>query len=140
MKQPVSFDNLDAFAKQCLNADHYPDAHHIFTFLNCPSCNKSEFKITIEHHTGSVEWDFKGIIRGLCSSCGYYGSLFTITGGHRKVLRKENSVCECGNNIFSVGKCERIENIKVIPGIFNEVVIVGKCCSCNRNKIFAYTY
>lgn len=139
MEQPVSLGELDEFAKQCINADNYPDDYHVFSLFHCQSCKNSEFRLTIEHHTGSKEWNFKGIIWGECTACGYLGRLFTFTGDHRKFLREEHTVCECFNNSFTVGQCERIEGEKGIPGYFDEGVIVGKCCSCRRNKVLVYT-
>ena len=62
--------------------------------------------------------------------------LFTFTGVHREKLREERPECECGNRIFMVGQCERIEGEQGIPGFFDEGVIVGKCIQCNRNKVF----
>ena len=139
MEQPESLASLDEFARQCINADNYPDDYHVFTLYSCPSCKGSEFRITIEHHTGSKEWNFKGIIWGECASCRHLARLFTFTGEHRKFLRDEHPVCECGNNIFTAGQCERTEGEKGFTGFFDEGVIVGKCSSCNRNKVFAYT-
>lgn len=65
--------------------------------------------------------------------------LFTFTGEHRKKLRDEKPVCECGSRIFFVGQCERIEGEQGIPGFFDEGVIAGKCTDCKRNQAFAFT-
>ena len=130
---------LEDFARDCINADNHREDDHIFTIYQCHSCRGNSFNLTIEHHTGSEDWDFKGIIWGECSNCGYLGRLFTFTGEHRKKLREERPVCECGNRSFVVGQCERIEGEQGIPGFFDEGVVVGTCCSCQRNSSFVFT-
>jgi len=135
----MSLAELDEFARDCIHAENHPDDEHIFSLYQCHNCRENSFKVTIEHHTGSEEWDFKGIIWGECTQCGYLGSLFTFTGEHRKILREERPFCECGNRSFTVGQCERIEGEQGIPGFFDEGVIVGKCCNCKRNKSLAFT-
>lgn len=139
MKQPASLLELDVFAKQCINSQNYPDDYHNFTLYTCNSCGSSTFKLTIEHHTGSEEWNFRGIIWGECAECGYLMRLFTFTGAHREKFREEHPVCDCGSRIFLAGQCERIEGENGIPGFFDEGVAVGKCNSCNRNQAFVYT-
>jgi hypothetical protein len=139
MKQTSSLSELDDFAKQCINSQNYPNDYHNFLLYTCNSCKSATFKLTIEHHTGSEEWDFKGIIWGECTSCGYIIQLFTFTGDHRKKLRDERPECECGSRIFMVGQCERIEGEQGIPGFFDEGVIAGKCTQCNRNQSFVFT-
>lgn len=139
MKQSESLSELEDFSKQCINSDGYPDAFHNFALYTCNSCGSSEFMLTIEHHTGSEEWNFKGIIWGECAGCGYLMRLFTFTGDHRKKLSEDRPVCDCGNRIFISGQCERIEGEQGIPGFFDEGVIVGKCTQCRLNKAFVYT-
>jgi hypothetical protein len=139
MKQPESLSELDDFAKQCINSQNYPNDNHTFSLYSCNSCKSSAIKLTIEHHTGSEEWNFKGIIWGECAECGYLMRLFTFTGSHREKLRDERPVCECGSRTFIAGQCERIEGEQGIPGFFDEGVIVGKCTLCNRNRTFVFT-
>ena len=134
----MSLTELDEFARDCINADNHPKDDYFFSIYQCHSCKGNSFRLTIEHHTGSEEWNFKGIIWGECNNCGYLGRLFTFTGEHRKWLREERPVCDCGNRSFITGQCERIEGEQGIPGFFDEGVIVGKCCSCNRNKSFVF--
>lgn len=129
---------LEEFAKQCINSQAYPNDEHRFLLYQCTSCRSLEIKFTIEHHTGSEKWSFKGIIRGECSVCGYLLQLFTFTGEHRKLLKIEHHVCDCGNNNFIVGQCERYEGEHGIPGFFDEGVVVGKCLKCNRNNTFVF--
>jgi hypothetical protein len=139
MKQPGSLSELDDFARQCIDSqDHPADIHH-FTLFPCSECNSETLRLTIEHHSGSEEWDFKGIIWGECTTCGYLNRLFTFTGDSRQALREERPFCECGSRDFMVGMCERIEGEEGIPGFFDEGVIVGKCTLCNRNRAFVYT-
>lgn len=139
MKQMPSLAELEDYAKDCISAHDYPNDNHLFTLYRCKSCGASAFKITIEHHTGSEEWDFKGIFWGECTGCGYLGRLFTFTGEHRQMLREERPGCECGNRSFTAGQCERYEGAEGIPGFFDEGVIVGKCCQCGLNRTFAFT-
>ncbi len=139
MKEPASAGELDEFAKECIGAGNYPDDNHIFNLFTCHSCNGSEFRLTIEHHNGSEDHDFKGIIWGECATCGYIGRLFTFTGEHREWLREERPACECGNRRFVAGMCERFEGEQGIPGFFDEGVVVGRCSTCQRNKAFVFT-
>lgn len=139
MEPSVLLSELEDFAKQCINSKNYPDNYHNFTLYTCNSCRSSTFKLTIEHHTGSEEWNFRGIIWGECAECGYLMRLFTFTGTHREKLREVKPVCECGSRIFLSGQCERIEGENGIPGFFDEGVIVGKCTSCKRNQTFVHT-
>ena len=139
MEQLSSLSSLDDFALQCINSQAYPNDNHYFSIFTCNSCRSLSFKLTIEHHTGSTQSDFKGIIWGECSSCGYLMRLFTFTGTHRKILRDERPECECGNKTFTVGLGERFEGEQGIPGYFDEGVVVGKCCICNLNKAIVYT-
>jgi hypothetical protein len=139
MKPPESLSDLDDFAKQCINSQEYPQDIHNFNLFFCSECKSAAFKLTIEHHTGSEEWNFRGIVWGECTTCGYLNRLFTFTGDSRQALREERPVCECGSRDFIVGLCERIEGEQGIPGFFDEGVLVGKCILCNRNKAFIYT-
>ena len=58
--------DLEAFAKEKIAADQYPEDRHEFSAVKCENCGIVPFDITIEHHTGSEEGDFKGIITGEC--------------------------------------------------------------------------
>jgi hypothetical protein len=139
MKQPGSLSELDEFALQCIGSQSHPEDIHTYTTFSCAECKSEAFRVTIEHHTGSEEWDFKGVIWGECNKCGYLNRLFTFTGESRKLLREERPACECGERDFMLGMCERIEGEQGIPGFFDEGVIVGKCNRCNRNRAFVYT-
>jgi len=138
MKQLSSLSSLDDFARQCINSQEYPDDIHNYISYSCNSCRSSTFMLTVEHHTGSTEWDFKGIIWGECSTCGYLMRLFTFTGDHREKLKDERPACECGSRSFTVGLCERVEGEKGIPGFFDEGVVAGKCSQCNLNKAIIF--
>jgi len=54
--------DLEEFARQMIHTDDHSDDDHVFTVYRCHSCNKPEFRITIEHHTGSKDWNFRVII------------------------------------------------------------------------------
>jgi hypothetical protein len=139
MDQPGSLSELDDFAGQCIHSQNHPEDIHRFTLFSCAYCKSEALRLTIEHHTGSEKWDFKGIIWGECAACGYLNRLFTFTGGSRQPLREERPDCECGGREFRVGMCERTEGEQGIPGFFDEGVIVGKCITCNLNRAFVYT-
>lgn len=139
MEQYDLISALEDFAKQSINNLAYPNDDHYFQIYKCNSCHSSIFKLTIEHHTGSENWAFKGIIWGECSTCGFLMRLFTFTGEHREILKTDYPVCDCGNRDFLAGQCERYEGEQGIPSFFDEGVIVGKCTKCNRNKALAFT-
>jgi hypothetical protein len=138
MEESASISQLEDFAKECIRSQNYPDDYHKFHLYTCNSCRSTTFKLTIEHHSGSEELNFRGIIWGECSACGYLMRLFTFTGEHREKLREERPVCECGTRIFMAGQCERFEGEQGIPGFFDEGVIVGRCTQCNRNQSFIF--
>lgn len=139
MESTSSMSDLEDYAMDCIHARDYPDDDHLYRQLTCDSCGQSSFRVTIEHHTGSEEWDFKGIIWGNCTICGKIVRLFTYTADHRRLLKEERPECECSARIFSVALCERTEGEKGLKGFFDEGVIVGKCTSCRRNRVFAFT-
>lgn len=139
MRYQTQLSDLEAFAKEQIAADRYPKDDHFFRPFACDTCGVVPFKITIEHHTGSSQGDFKGMIWGECAECGCRTRLFGFTGAHRKRLREEKPVCACGNATFLVGECERIEGKQGLAGFFDEGVVVGKCSRCGRNRAFVYT-
>jgi hypothetical protein len=139
MEQSSSIATLEDFARECINSGAYPDDYHIFSLFTCSSCRSEVFRLTIEYHTGSEDWDFKGIIWGECTTCGYIMRLFTYTGESRQKLREERPSCSCGNRDFIAGLCERIEGEQGIPGFFDEGVVAGRCTGCNTNRAFVYT-
>jgi len=130
---------LDDFARESIRAAQHPGDDHLYTLFACPSCKGSSLRLTIEHHTGSEEWNFRGIIHGECTECGYLFTIFTFTGEHRKLLREERPVCECGNRNFITALCERYEGEEGIPGFFDEGVMVGQCTLCGMNRVMVYT-
>lgn len=131
--------SLEAFARKCIAAHRYPDDYHFFTPAKCPACGVVPLELTIEHHTGSKQGDFKGVIFAQCSECGGEKRIFSFTGKHRKPLREEKPACQCGNVYFLVGECERIERDEGGLGFFDEGVVVGKCSRCGRNRAMVYT-
>ena len=139
MEYQSSFPDLKAFAETCVAADRYPDDYHLFDLFECHACGVVAFVLAIEHHSGSKEGDFKGVIFGQCAKCGSRERIFSFTGEHRKHLRTEKPVCECGNESFIVGGCERMEGDAGLLGFFDVGVVVGKCSRCSRNRAFVYT-
>ncbi len=134
-----SLSELEAFARDRLDAHHHPDDHHLFRPFACDACGVAAFGLTIEHHTGSEEGDFKGVIRGACAECGSEKRLFSFTGAHRERLREETPVCVCRNESFIAAECERIEGDGGVAGFFDEGIIVGKCSRCGRNRALVRT-
>ena len=131
--------DLEAFARECIAADRFPNDHHVFTAARCPSCGVVPLELAIEHHTGSKKGDFKGVIWAQCSECGGKTRIFGFTGEHRRRERQEKPACECGSTRFLVGECERIEGGEGLPGFFDEGVVVGKCSECGRDQALVYT-
>jgi hypothetical protein len=139
MGHQTRLSDLEAFAKEQIAADRYPEDDHFFRLLVCDTCGVIPFEITIEHHTGSTEGDFRGVIWGECAACGCRTRLFGFTGAHRKRLREDEQVCACGSTTFLVGECERIEGEQGLAGFFDGGVVVGKCARCGRKRAFVHT-
>jgi hypothetical protein len=95
--------------------------------------------LRVEHHTGSKQRDFKGVVFARCSACGCDARVFSFTGGHREPIREERPACECGSKEFIVAMVERFEGDQGLPGFFDEGVIVGECSQCGRHRAFVYT-
>lgn len=138
MNEPPSLAELEDYAMQCLHAQNYPYDLHRFTLFSCSECRGTCFRVSIEHHTGSSDQNFRGIIWGECAKCGRICQMFTYTGEHRKPKKNEMPECDCGSRKFFVGQCERIEGEKGLTGFFDEGVIAGKCCICSLNKVLAF--
>ena len=131
--------DLKVFAMKCIAADRYPQDFYIFAPKQCPKCGLVPLELIIEHHTGSKKSNFRGIISAKCSVCGVTESIFSFTGKHRKVMRKEKPKCICNNDKFIAAECERFEQAGGIPGFFDEGIVVGKCAACSRNRSFVFT-
>lgn len=130
-------ENLENFAKTALQYEKYPDCDHIFSYFKCPECQNRELELTFEHHTGSSKEDFKGKIFAFCGKCNKISEIFSFTGDHRSLVKKERAVCECGNSTFESGQLERFEND--FEKFFDEGAIVGKCTKCEKNQVFVFT-
>ena len=139
MVQTPFFSELEEFARDQLQADRYPDDRHVFRLSKCEICGVVPFELTIEHHTGSRQGDFKGRIVGRCSVCGHRTGILSFTGAHRQPLREETPVCKCGGTDFYVGQCERIEGEGGLAGFFDEGVVVGMCARCRRTRALVAT-
>jgi hypothetical protein len=139
MERTEELADLEAFAKRCIAAERFPRDYHRFTAVACPICGVVPLALTIEHHTGSKKDNFRGQIIGRCGTCGRTISVLSFTGEHRKRVSQEQPACLCGSIHFLVGECERIEGDEGLPGFFDEGVVVGKCGTCGRNRVFVYT-
>lgn len=131
--------DLEAYAKECIAAQRYPNDYHFFTPVECPACGVVPLVLTIKHHTGSRTGNFKGVILARCSVCGGQRRILSFTGKHRKPTREESPVCKCGNASFIVAECERMEGDEGVLGFFDEGVVVGRCAQCGQNRVFVYT-
>lgn len=137
--QSTSLVDLERFARKSIAADRYPNDYHRFTLARCETCGVVPIELSIEHHTGSKRGNFKGVITGRCSVCGGEVRVLSFTGAQRTFLRAEKPICKCGNALFLVGECERIEREDGLLGFFDEGVVVGKCAKCGRNRAFVHT-
>ena len=146
MEKPLSWADLEAFAQKCINAERYPNDYHTFSLSRCPACGLVAFELTIEHHTGSRQGDFKGRILGQCSQCGETQRIFSFTGSHRRPLRAENPQCSCGNQCFFVAECERIDKAAAAqtvdfakpPGVpAGTILYVKSQCGFSRATLLA---
>ena len=88
--------DLEAFAKERIGADRHPKDIHNFSAAECPTCGVVPFELTIEHHTGSQQGNFRGLIFGRCSECGRKVQVFGFSGPGRERVWEEKPVCECG--------------------------------------------
>jgi hypothetical protein len=134
-----ALEDLERFAREKIAADEYPGDSHPFEVFACDGCGETALSLTVEHHTGSTDGDFKGIIYGECSRCGNRQRLLSYTGRHRERLREETPQCECAGTRLLVAMCERYEGDGGIPGFFDEGVVVGKCLACGKNRVVVYT-
>ena len=130
---------LEAFARKSIGADAYPESRHTFDVYACEACGGSAFEVTVEPHTGSEDYDFRGIVFGECAQCGRPRRLLTYTGEHRQPLRRDAVRCECGNAQFVVALCERYEGDDGIPGFFDEGLVAGRCTRCGKSRIIVVT-
>ena len=139
MTKQYHADSLKAFAEKALHADRFPNDYHIFRTFECDTCGKVPFTLVIEHHTGSKENDFKGIIHGVCAQCNVSKQVFSFTGSHRQKKRSTGVTCTCGNDVFFTGECERFEGDEGLLGFFDEGVVVGQCSKCGKNQVLVWT-
>jgi len=130
---------LEAFAREKIAAERYPDDRHVFTPAACPACGVTPLVVTVEPHSGSTKTNFRGVITGRCPRCGSVARILHFTGEHRHKEREERPRCQCGGDEFVVATCERFEGESGLAGFFDEGVVVGACASCGRQRVFALT-
>ena len=135
----AEFADLETFARECLAAEDYPADRHVFQHLPCGLCGAAPLTLTIEHHSGSTEQSFRGIIWARCPACGGRQRLFTFSGEHRHYEREEEPACPCGGQEFAVAMCERFEGAQGLTGFFDEGVVVASCTDCGRNRVLVRT-
>ena len=139
MKPGDELSDLERYAGKQINARSYPAAVHRFRVLECEQCGAAALALTVEHHSGSKPGKFRGVIYGECSGCAKKGIVYRFTGSHREKTRQEKPSCSCGNRYFLVAELERFESEDGLAGFFDEGVVVGKCASCNRNRVIVST-
>ncbi|MGD2145998.1 MAG: hypothetical protein PVH41_04835 [Anaerolineae bacterium] len=136
---PAPLSDLERYARACIAAEKYPGDYHRFTPFGCRVCGVVPLAVRLDHHTGSKPGDFKGVVLGRCSLCGLEARIFTFTGDHRKRVRQETPICDCGHQHFWVAMVERIEGGQGLSGFFDEGVIVAKCSRCRQFALLAST-
>ena len=62
--------DLEAFAKERIAAQRYPNDLHPCRVAACEKCGVAPFELTIEHEGGSKPGRFKGVTWVWCSRCG----------------------------------------------------------------------
>lgn len=139
MASQKSLSDLEAYARKQITAEKYPNDTHITKLAKCINCGVVPMALTIVHHTGSKQQDFRGVIWGHCSQCGKQNRILSFTGEQRKFEREESPACGCGNTRFYICECERFEQDEGILGFFDEGVLVGQCAACGKNRTFVYT-
>jgi len=107
MDNQTVFSDLKAFVESAIAAEKYPDDFHFFHQSECQASNGILFSLVIEHHTGSQEGNFRGVILGQCSQCGKEERILIFTGKHRTILRTEKPfdiilTCVCLNHARDV--------------------------------------
>lgn len=132
------FSDLEAYAKELIAAEKFPNTSHIINLAKCVHCGVVPMELIIEHHNGSNYKNFRGVIWACCTQCGEKNRIFSFTSAHRRPDRKERPACKCKNDRFIVLECERIERDEGIPGFFDEGVVVGQCSECGKNQAFVY--
>lgn len=130
---------LESFAREVLHAANHPDDSHPFGPFECPKCGPVPLELSIEHHSGSEAFDFKGLVHAHCGQCDSRGVIFGFTGEHRKPVRTEQPLCDCGLSWFWAAMCERYEGGAPPNGFFDEGVMVGICATCRRARVFVRT-
>jgi hypothetical protein len=136
MKSDRTAQELELFARSQFPGQSQEDLHYSFRLFRCRSCSVSNMLLTIEHHTGSSQSDFKGRILGRCEECGAETVHLSFTGSHRICERILVPGCECGSRNFMSGECE---GFYAKTGFFEEGVIAAHCSTCGTNQVLVYT-
>jgi hypothetical protein len=139
MNPGYDISDLEKYARNQINAQHFLEAVHRFRLLRCAGCGALPLALTVEHHSGSRKGNFRGIIYGECKECGEKDPIYSFTGSHRELVQVENPLCNCGHGYFLVAELERFEGEDGLAGFFDEGVVVGKCADCNRNRLIVAT-
>lgn len=129
----ADFYALEAFTRERLGAEHYPEDEHRLTRLTCERCGEQPYEIYITFHAESQPYDFHGILYGRCAVCGEWQVLFSVTGEAPRTVRRESPVCVCGGKRFYLAMLERYEGANGFAGWFDAGVIAGQCATCGQH-------
>ena len=143
-KSLVNVDTIEQFARNALCTEACPpDDFFQFALYECLKCGGPALMLlTLEHHTGSADSDFKGRITGQCGICDESRALLSCTGSTlnpatgqleaRTPLRQDRPHCECGNPAFAVASCLYFEE----ADFFDDGVVVGQCPQWGKCRVF----
>ena len=109
----VNFETMERFARHALSAETCPDDFYRFALDECLKCGgPTPMLLTLQHHTGSAEYDFKGRVTAQCGACDESREILSQTGSAlnpatglleaRTLLRQDHPHCECGNPALAV--------------------------------------
>ncbi|TFG28375.1 hypothetical protein EU528_11305 [Candidatus Thorarchaeota archaeon] len=140
----MSDKELEAYAKEQINAVAYADDVHTCNHFRCSKCEQVvPVSLLISYSEACDDarpaQDFAGTVYGTCGKCGSTDSLFGIIRGSYLETEEEHPVCSCGSNSFFVCMCERYEGAQGLQGFFDEGVLVGKCSKCGSLRTFLFT-
>jgi len=127
---------LRRFAEERLNAARYPDCIHRFDVIQCDGCTGIALEVAIERHPGDRPGNFRGVLWVTCADCGSRHAAMGVTALTRQpVSDVEHPVCDCGERVYHVARCERWEDW----GFFDEGTVVARCRGCGELRALVDT-
>jgi hypothetical protein len=140
----MTFQDLEEYTKEQINAAAYPDDDHRCFLYPCSNCKRVvPFSVRISYSaacdSARPAYDFAGTVYGTCIQCNQEQILFGITRDNHPEEEQEHPTCSCGSDAFILCMCERYEGLSGLTGFFDEGVLAGKCETCGAFKTFLYT-